>query len=189
MAVPWAAFAQMPKAPFPNWDRDAADRLLTESPWAQAVDTPLKDRAYRSELSLTVRWGSALPVRQANAFLLGLETRAAKSVLAAAPKDYVIEVAGFPAGVLQGHGGPRALEKELLASASLAGKTRRWAAAAVAVPEFGSHMMAELRFPRDPAIVPGDEAMEFAASALGGRLRMRVRFPLKAMVYGGQLEL
>jgi len=189
LALPLAAFGQGAGRIFPDWDRATADRLLTESPWAQAIDAPLRDRAYKSELYLTVRWASALPVRQANAYLLGLESRAAKLLLASTPSHYLIEIAGFPAGTLR-EGGTKGLEKELLASARLTSKTHPpLAPTSVAVPEFGSHMMAELRFPRQPAFTLEDGSVELSALVLRGRVNIRAKFPLKAMVYQGQLEL
>jgi hypothetical protein len=185
--APLAPSAQLP--PFPAWDRDVAERLLTESPWAQALETPLRDRAYKSELYLTVRWASALPVRRANAIALGLESRAGKLMLASEPKEYVIEIAGFPAGALK-PGGPAGLEKELLATATVRpGKRAPLQAVSVTVPEFGSHLMAELRFKRSPAITPADEQVEFTASVLGGRVKIQAKFALKPMVYEGKLEL
>lgn len=189
LPLPLAAFGQTALPPYAEWDRETADKLLTESPWAQSVDAPLKDRAYRSELYLTVRWASALPMRQANAVALGRDSHAAKLMLAAAPKEYIIEVAGFPAGAL-GPAGPKGLERELAASAALAGKKGpSLAANFTSVPEFGSHMMAEIRFPRQHAFTLEDEWVEFRALVLKGRVNIRARFVLKAMLYGAKLEL
>lgn len=184
-----AAWAQATLPPFPDWDRATVDGLLSESPWAHAIDAPLRDKAYRSELYLTVRWASALPMRRANAAALGVESRAGKLMLAAAPKQYIIEVAGFPAGALK-DGGVKRLEAELMSTAVLTSKKRKpLAATYVAVPEFGSHLMAEIHFPRTPEITLDDGVVEFTALVLAGRVSVRVKFPLKPMVYEGRLEL
>lgn len=172
-----------------------ASRILTASPWAQEVRVPFRQAfaargqkgSVATEVHLTVRWGSALTVRQANAALLGPETRAAQKLLATEPREYVIEVAGFPASVIRDS---QALEKELTASAVLTGKGRKTlAAVSASVPEFGTHLLAEIRFPRDPAITLEDREIEFAASALSGAMRIRAKFSLKAMVHAGRLEL
>lgn len=191
----WPAAGWLRAEDFPAFDRAAAERLLTESPWAREVRVPFRQAfaaqgrqgSIGTEIHLTVRWGSALPVRRANASLLGLETRAAKKLLETEPAEYVLEVAGFPAAVLRD---TKAAEKELAATAVLTGKSRKmWKAVSAAVPEFGTHLMAEIRFKRDPAIGVDEGEMEFAASALGGAMRIRARFPLKAMVYEGRLAL
>ena len=180
---------------FPDWDRDVADRLLTASPWARELKIPFRQPfqtagragSVATSIDLTVRWGSALPVRQANAIALGLESRAGKKMLATEPREYVLELAGFPAPVVRDS---KAFEKELAATAVLTGKGRRaLTAVSAAVPEFGNFLMAEVRFARDAAIVLEDGEIEFAAAVLGGALKIRARFSLKAMVYGGRLEL
>jgi hypothetical protein len=191
----WPAFSWMRGADFVGMDRAVAERLLTESAWAREVRVPFRQAfaaqgrsgSVGTEIHLTVRWGSALPVRQANASLLGVETRAAKKLLATEPAEYVLEVAGFPAAVLRDG---KAAEKELAATAVLTGKGRKtWKAVSAMVPEFGTHLMAEIRFQRDPAIGLAEGEVEFAASALGGAMRIRAKFPLKEMVYEGRLEL
>jgi hypothetical protein len=166
-----------------------ADRILTASPWAQPVDAALVDQAYRSEIYLTVRWASALPVRQANAVALGVESRAAQLLLKKEPSEYVLDIAGFPAGAVRMNGGAGALEKELLASATLTSKKRGLKAISAVAPDFGSHLMAEVHFPRSPAIELEEEQIEMAASLFRGRVRLRARFSLKAMVYEGALAL
>ena len=180
---------------FPEWTGAIADGVLTASPWAREVRVPFRQGFARqgrtgsiaTEVHLTVRWGSALPVRQANAFWLGLETRAGKKVLETEPKEYVLEMAGLPASVV---GDSKAFERELAATARLAGQGRAtWSAVSATVPEFGAFVMAEVRFARTPAIALEDGEIEFTASALAGAMKIRARFLLKPMVYGGRLEL
>lgn len=134
----------------------------------------------KTEAYLTVRWSSALPVRQA----LALEERA--SEVAAAPKDYLIHIAGIPT-VVAGES-TAAMEKKLLKTAMLSVKGRRSAYAKSAeVPEHGTHLMAALRIPRFDGLSAADGIVEFYAEA--GPIVVRQRFPLKAMVYRGNLEL
>ena len=181
--------------PFPAWDNSLADRILTGSPWAQEVRVPFRQAfaaagrpgSIATEVHLTVRWGSALPVRQASAFALGLETRAAQKLLRTEPGEYLIEIAGLPASVVRDS---KAFEKELAATARLTGLGRAGLkAVSAAVPEFGTHVMAEVRFPRDPALRLEDKEVEFSATALDGAMRLRARFALKPMLYQGSLAL
>jgi len=97
----------------------------------------------QTEIYLTTRWASALPMRQAMALhqfgRSGLNTAKAATVLQEIPTEYVLEVAGFPAGMVPQ--GVRRFEAELLASATLLVKGRNsLRATAASVPEHGTHL-------------------------------------------------
>ncbi|MBL8176210.1 MAG: hypothetical protein JNK48_16145 [Bryobacterales bacterium] len=134
----------------------------------------------KTEAYLTVRWSSALPVRQA----LALAERA--SEVAAPPREYLIHLAGIPTVVAGESTAP--MEKLLLKTAALSVKGRRTVYASSAdVPEHGTHLMAAVRFPRMEGLEASEGAVEFFAEA--GPIKVLQRFPLKAMVYRGNLEL
>jgi hypothetical protein len=181
---------------FPDWTAKEVDRLLTDSPWSRPLDVrfrqPFTTRGGASgsvatEANLIVRWASALPVRQATALALGLQTRTAKRLLAEAqPREYVIEVAGFPVSALQG--GPAGLRESMQASARLMApdKSQR-PPVSVEVPEHGTHVVAEVRFSAEPALAGGKGVVEFTATA--GAMRIRAKFALETMRYQGALAL
>jgi len=180
--------------PFPDWDQAAVDKLLTDSAWAKSqgikyrlpFQTAAGVGSILTELNLTVRWASALPVRQATALALGLQHRVAKRLLAVEqPAGYAIEVAGFPVSAAL----PAALRAGFEKTAQLVardGSTRR--AVTVDVPEHGMHLMAEVRFPAEPLIEARAEWVEFVAEPLAG-LKVRTRFALATMQYEGKLAL
>jgi hypothetical protein len=144
----------------------------------------------RSEVFLTIRWSSALPVRQAIALDRWgrdrLDEPEARKFLSVPETDYVVEVFGIPAIVA--HQGARRLEAELFDSARILVKGRAPIRTASAhVPVFGNHLAATLRFPRHQPIEPGDHSVEFLAS--GARMDIARKFKLESMTYEGRLEL
>lgn len=144
----------------------------------------------RTEVYLTIRWSSALPIRQALALERwtreGLDDAEAREFLERREPDYVIEIFGLPARMVPK--GTRWLEAELSGSAQLSMRGRRpIRAAGASVPEHGEHLSAQLRFPRDDSISPEDGTLEFAAAA--GPMKIETKFKLKDMVYRGRLEL
>lgn len=144
----------------------------------------------RSEVSLTIRWSSALPVRQAIALDRwgpeGVDGAEARRFLSAPETDYKVEVFGIP--TLVAHQGARRLEAELLDSARILVKGRMPLHATSAhVPVFGNHLAATFRFPRRHPVEPGDQAVGFAAS--GDRMEIIRKFKLASMMYEGRLEL
>lgn len=143
-----------------------------------------------TEIYLTTRWASALPVRQAMALLqfgrAGLQSDKAQELLKQDPAEYVLEVAGFPVGMVPQ--GVRRFEAELLESASLSVKGRKAVfATASSVPEHGNHLIATLRFPVFENLSDSEGFIEFAAKS--GPISLHERFKLKDMNYKGQLEL
>lgn len=135
----------------------------------------------KTEAYLTIRWSSALPVRQA----LALEERAAE-VAPPPPKEYLIHIAGIPTVLATQD--TSAIEKKLMKTATLSVKGRRSLhAVSVEVPEHGTHLMAAIRIPRFDGLGASEGVVEFAAEA--GPIKIQQQFKLKPMVYRGNLEL
>jgi hypothetical protein len=144
----------------------------------------------QTEIYLTTRWSSALPIRQAMALhqfgRSGLSSAKAAELLQGNAAEYVLEVAGFPVGMVPQ--GVRRFEAELLESSTLLLKGRKTLrATAASVPEHGNHLIATLRFPRFENLSDSDGFIEFAAQA--GPMDIRQKFKLRDMNYKGRLEL
>jgi hypothetical protein len=144
----------------------------------------------QTEIYLTTRWASALPIRQAMAIhqfgRSGVNSAKAAELLQANPTEYVLEVAGFPVGMVPQ--GVKRFEAELLASATLLVKGRKsLRATAASVPEHGNHLIATLRFPRFENFSENDGLIELAVQA--GPMDLRQKFKLRDMNYKGRLEL
>jgi hypothetical protein len=144
----------------------------------------------RTEIYLITRWSSALPMRQALALheygRAGLRSDRAVALLQGDPSEYVVEVAGFPTGMVPQ--GVKRFEAELLQSATLKVKGRgALRATAVSVPEHGTHLLATLRFPRFENLTDGEGLIDFAVQA--GPMDIRQPFKLHDMSYKGRLEL
>jgi hypothetical protein len=179
---------------FPNWPDDYADRILTGSPWAKQVTVSYRTQApgappVRAEMYLTIRWASALPVRQALALSeFGrerLDEPGAREILSRGATEYVVEIAGVPATL---PGGAAQIERALRKTASLSVKGRMLVKAAeVAVPEHGMHLLATLRFPRFENLSGDEGAIRFYGEP--GAMRIDEQFKLKEMTYRGRLEL
>ena len=144
----------------------------------------------RTEIYLTTRFSSALPIRQALALAecgrAGLDSDRANRILAASESEYVIEVGGFPATAVKG--GARLLQEEFAKSARLVVRGRPQAAVSSAdVPEWGNHLVAALRFPRFRDLTADEGKVKLFATA--GPIRIDQSFQLDEMVYHGRLEL
>ncbi len=144
----------------------------------------------RTEVYLTVRWSSALPIRQALALerwgRRGLETPEAVEFLNRSEPDYVIEVFGLPASIAAQ--GTKDLQKDLVKTARLLWKGgRTLKAVGTEVPEYGEHLSAELRFKRSEAVTPDQGIVEFRAET--GPMKIATKFKLDAMTYEGRLKL
>jgi hypothetical protein len=152
--------------------------------------TPDGNPRVRTEVCLTIRWSSALPIRQALALERwmreGLEHPKAIEFLDCEEPDYVVEILGFPVQLVPQ--GTRRLEAELLQTAGVLLKGHGPIQATSAyVPQHGEHLSAELRFPRRDPIRADDGTLEFAAQAWP--MKIQQKFKLKAMIYRGRLEL
>lgn len=185
-ASPLLSAAIWERRPYPEWDASLRDKLLTDSPWARQVSVRYEfvlasgDAPAQTEALLTIRWASALPIRRAMAQEWPAEGDKPE------PAEYVLTVSGFPQNTMPK--GARWLEAELLQSARLTAKGQRGRAATAAwVPPHGTHLTAELRFPRDPLLREEDGTVDFTAQA--GNFRIVQKFTLRKMIYEGQLAL
>lgn len=171
---------------YPHWNADFVERMLSDSPWAKPFTARFefsRDRgtpSVRTEVYLTTRWASALPVRQAMALLQAREAPEPQQT------DYVIELAGFPATLVNLK--PLILQRELAKSARLWVNGRKPIAPLdVDVPEHGMHLQATLRFPRWSDLGINDGAVDVIARTPWFGIEQR--FKLKDMVYADRLEL
>jgi hypothetical protein len=144
----------------------------------------------RTEIYLTTRWSSALPIRRGLAIQEfgagGLENEKALELLNAEQTEYVIEIAGFPTTIIRQ--GAKKFAAELLKSARVVVPGRApLRATSSYVPEYGMHLVATLRFPRFDDLDSKDGTIE--VNAQSGNMNIRERFKLKDMMYGGKLEL
>lgn len=189
--------------------------MLTDSPWAKPVTVafslearsqmvsafipgvrsrkpagPPQGNGARTEIYLTARWASALPIRQAFAIQdfgrANLDSAEARQLLTVEPEEHILELAGFPTILF--NKGPQTLEAALRESAALDIPGRPpLSPASVAVPEHGTHLMATLRFPRIAGLQPGDGSLVFTGAA--NTMRLEQAFRLKLMVYQSKLEI
>jgi hypothetical protein len=172
---------------FPRgWPGEAGAPAGNRSPRIDDGNAP----PVQTEIYLITRWASALPVRQAMALhqygRSGLETPKAAEMLRGGGSEYVLEIAGFPAGMIPQ--GVRRFEAELLQSAALYVKGRKaLAPVSCSVPEHGNHLIATLQFARYEELDADDGTIECTASA--GPMEFRQKFKLRDMIYGGRLEL
>jgi len=143
-----------------------------------------------SEAYLTIRWSSALPIKQA--ILLdrygksaATEPDAARALNREEP-DYVIEIFGLPAMVV--HDGPERLEADILANSALTRKSGSGIRpTSVNVPAHGEHLSISIRFPRTDPIRLEDKQIEFRAQAAS--IEFKRKFKLPHMLYQSHLEL
>jgi hypothetical protein len=143
----------------------------------------------RAEAFLTLRWSSALPIRQA---LLLVSTRRnlpppeSEALLEQEPQEYLLELFGLPAQAAP----PSTAEwaAALERSAALVRKGGRpIPARSVEIPPYGNHLAIQFRFPRTDPITLQDRQVEFFAA--GGPFEFRQVFKLAPMVYEGRLAL
>jgi len=178
--------------PFKEWSSRDAERVLTDSPWARQIGVRFRlgnGAGAMTEVYLTMRWSSALPVRQALALERwgrdGLQSAAAVEWLEANQPDYVLEIFGFPATLY--HRQSERVEKQIAETAGLYVRGQvAVRAKEVRVPEHGMHMSATVRFPRALTADLGDE-VEFIGKA--GPAELREKFKLKNMRYEGRIEM
>ena len=180
-AAPIATIAQARQDPeFPNWPPSHIDKLLTDSPWAKPYTAGYTvGRAVQTELNLTTRFSSALPIRQA--LSLVEDTPAAP-----APERYIVEVGSFLVTAVKQ--GAKKLEADFARSARLSVKGRKpLAPVEVFVPEHGMYLSAKLEFPRYENLSADEGSIEFHAES--SPFVIKQSFPLRRMMYQGALEL
>lgn len=139
-------------------------------------------------LPVTVRWQTALPVRQALVkSRFGAEaatSQEAAKMLAADQQFYIVCISGLPGRFLEG-APPGALKNS---SALRLGKSERIEAADVKVNTGQPMAEVYLLFPRTRALKLEDKEVELVVTGLGP-LEIRRKFRLKEMVFDGKLEL
>lgn len=140
----------------------------------------------RMGVELIIRWAGALPVRRAMALHeFGrdrLDDPQAVELLSVQPKDFVIEIAGFPHVLANAE-----LARNLRETKLLVPNKRPLSPLSVEVPEAGTFVTATLRFARVEGLAPDDGKVELVAQAAG--MRIEESFKLRPMVYEGRLEL
>lgn len=137
-------------------------------------------------LPVTVRWDSALPVREA---LSRSKDAAAAAAVERAARDYVITVIGLvPANVAPSAEHPADDPAQIQ---GFIANSRLMTRAAAIVPEDAkidpSSGVVHLFFPRGHAIALSDKEVNFVTRF--GSVNIQKRFRLKDMTYKGQLEL
>ena len=175
----------IPTIPGINWPRNPRSGTGTGGRSPSGTSS----NGVKAIASLTVRWATALPIRQAMALQefgpAGLETAEARKELEPSADEYVIQIAGFPVEIT-GRDAKR-VETDLRNSArlSLPGHGPL-VPLSVEVPEFGMHLMATLHFRRGE-LPPADGAIDLHAAS--GPIKIDQQFKLRPMVYAGRLEL
>lgn len=143
-----------------------------------------------TEAYLTMRWSSALPIKQALVLdELGYgdaDTPEARQVLTREETEYIVEIFGLPTIVV--HMERKEFEEELAAKSFLSRKDGpRIRAASARVPVHGTYRSITLRFPKNEPITLNAKQVEVAAAA--GPFEFNQKFKLASMVYNGRLEL
>lgn len=143
-----------------------------------------------TSITLTLRWQSALPVRQA---LIRMKYGAEASSSAEAKKfldqeqsGYIIAVSGIMRSALARQG--EALKKAVMEQTSLSAKGKDPLKPTDLEIKPGEKMIvAYFLFPKTTPFTPDDKDVEFATKL--GPLPVKYKFHLKEMVFSGKLEL
>lgn len=186
----------MPITPPPGAEGNmAGSRGVSDGHWDGGVarNTGLGETP---TLPVTVRWDSALPIREALA-----RSHKDASITARAAKDYIITVIGLASASVHNASAPNAdpsggVQREPQDPAEIA---RAFVTNSSLLPRGKPGIMAEdakydpatgavhLFFPRSAAITLGEKEVIFVTRF--GSLNVRKKFRLKEMTYRGQLEL
>jgi hypothetical protein len=213
----WAADFWQAKL-YTDWNDKEVAKLSSDSPWAKQFtismgggggggdtggkrgkkggDSTLADDtgpgagiAGGMAVNLTVRWQSALPIKQA---LLKMKFGAevgtspeAKQILANNEPDYVIVVAGLNRGMVRGDADQ--IKQALLGATELVIKGKE----SIKPKDFRivgqGRIDAIFGFPKTNPIVEDDKEVEFVCKV--GTITVKQKFRLKDMLYNGKLEL
>ena len=146
--------------------------------------------AVRPSVLLTVRWQSALPVRQAEVVAkLGHEkagSEEATKFLNQAVPGYIVALIGLPGAM--GRMSPERLNEIARTSAALHIKDKDPVPALRAEASMReSFVDVYFVFPKTPPITLEDKEVEFAVNV--GQMEVKRKFKLKEMVVGAKLEL
>jgi len=150
----------------------------------------MEQAASAPSVVFTVRWESALPVRQARVRAkYGSEvgtSAEAKKILDAPEPTYIITVSGLMSGTLEG--GDEAMKKKVMADAALLVKGRLPIRPVDFMLQRGDEAsVAVFAFPRTEPLSLDDKEVDFTAKF--NSFTVKQRFPLKSMVINGRLEL
>ena len=144
------------------------------------------DPVIRVAVDLTIRWASALPIRQAIALQqfgrAGLGDPRAIEMIGIEPEHFIIELAGFPRILLN-----EQFERDLRKARLVVPGRRPTTPLSVTVPGIGTHLTASLRFTRANGLQP--EGTHIGLQIETGTLRVDEEFKLRSMIYNGHLEL
>ncbi len=141
-------------------------------------------------MSATVRWLSALPVRQAIVKAqLGVEAATSletRAMLEREEKDYVVALVGLP--LRAARTSPEKLKASLKSKTTLNRKGKEpIAPQSIDMKQSGQAFGLIFRFPRKDAITLDDKEVEFACQL--GPAQFKRKFKLKDMVFEGNLAL
>lgn len=128
--------------------------------------------------TVTVRWESALPVRQA-------EQKLGQETLAEDELHYVVSIAGLPAIALNRD--PEELKRRLQSDVYLRKGKKKIAPVDVKVVMRDGNPVLLLLFPRTEEITAADKELEVSVRAAD--LEIKQKFALKQMTLNGKLEL
>jgi hypothetical protein len=193
--------------PYSQWTVEEASQVLANSPWTRAASVQIKpgDRrlgntydifstqvsatvGHEGVLSASIRWESALPVRQALAREAAEQGGSSVGKVAAALSVYMIAVRGMPVSPVSGddEAGDQERLDELRAATFLKrrGHESLYPEKAEASRD-GSTLL--FRFSRTDPITLKEGEVEFVTRYAG--IEVRRKFDLKEMVYRGKLEL
>ena len=142
-----------------------------------------------ASVSFTIRWQSALPVKQALVKMkYGKEAGTspeAKQILAAAEPEYVVVVAGLNRGMVRGDADK--VKEAMMAATELVVKGKE----PIKPDNFRlvgqGKMDAIFAFPKTNPITEDDKEVEFICKI--GTMSLKQKFRLKDMVFNGKLEL
>jgi len=128
--------------------------------------------------TVTVRWESDLPVRQA-------EQKLGEETLGEDDLHYVVSIAGLPGFTLNRD--PLELKRRLQSEGYLKKGKKKIAPVDVKVAMRDGNPVLLLFFPKTEEITVADKELE--VSVRGGDLEIRQKFALKQMISNGRLEL
>lgn len=174
----------------PGWPTGGGQRRGGSDPFPRGGGGSGRGQTVPSEAYLTIRWSSALPIRQA---LLLEQYGSASEIPADAmaaldqkPEDYVIEIFGIPSLIVRDRA--EKFEEAFRNSAELLGPaSQKMTATYVRMPSHGYYLAATFRFPRHAGDAAATKEAEFYTAA--GRMEIRQSFKLKSMMYHGQLAV
>jgi hypothetical protein len=209
----WAADFWQSK-PYTEWSDKDVSKMASNSPWAKEFSVEMTGMAAGGggggksggkrdggqtggpdagggapSLTLTIRWVSALPVKQA-LVRMNFKGDAAnsdqvKKALDAVEPDYVVVVAGLNRAMVRGSADE--LKQAMIAATELVIKGKE----PIKAKDFRivgqGRVDAVFSFPKTNPITEDDKEVEFSSKV--GTISIKQRFRLKDMTFNGKLEL